>query len=94
MERVVTWGCFASQLNWAAADGMRQDWWSMQRRTDVGPVCLLTVQVALMSEVARARAVVDGHAGVAGVVEAWLSFLLNLAVEKANKVRCRVWDGW
>ncbi len=50
---------------------------------------MLTVQVALMSEVASARAVVDGHAGVAGVAEAWLGFVTNLAVEnKANKVRC------
>ncbi len=48
---------------------------------------MLTVQVTLMSEVARARAAVDGHAGVAGVVEAWLYFLRNLALEKANKVR-------
>ncbi len=47
-----------------------------------------TVQVALMSEVARARAVVDGHAGEVGVVYAWLGFLRNLAVEEANKVRC------
>ncbi len=50
-------------------------------------MCVLTVQVALMSEVARARAVVDGHAGVAGVAQAWLEFLTNLALEKANKVR-------
>ncbi len=50
-------------------------------------MCVLTVQVALMSEVARARAVVDGHAGVAGVVEAWLRFLWNLAAEEANGVR-------
>ncbi len=55
---------------------------------DVGPVCVLTVQVALMSEVARARAVVDGNVGVAGVVEAWLGLLFNLAAEEANKVRC------
>ncbi len=55
---------------------------------------MLTVQVALMSEVARARAAVDGHAGVAGVVEAWLRLLWNLAVEEANRVRCRVWSGW
>ncbi len=48
---------------------------------------MLTVQVALMSEVARAWAVVDGHAGVAGVAEAWLGFLRNLAVEEANRVR-------
>ncbi len=55
---------------------------------DVGPVYVLTVQVALMSEVARARAVVDGHARVAGVVRAWLGFLGSLGVEEANKVRC------
>jgi hypothetical protein len=46
------------------------------------------VQVALMSEVARARAVVDAHAGMVGVVEAWLGFLRILGVEKANRVRC------
>ncbi len=51
-------------------------------------VCVVTVQVALMSEVARARAVVDGHAGEADVVEAWLGFLRNLAAEEANRVRC------
>ncbi len=49
---------------------------------------MVTVQVALMSEVASARAVVDGHTRVAGVVEAWLGFLWNLAAEEANKVRC------
>ncbi len=65
-----------------------RDWLSIQHRTDVGPVCVLTVQVALMSEVARARAAVDGHAGVADVVEAWLGFLGNLAAENDNKVRC------
>ncbi len=54
---------------------------------------MLTVQVALMSEAARARAVVDGHVGVAGVVEAWLDFLRNLAAEEANRVRCCVWGG-
>ncbi len=59
------------------------------RRLDsTGWTCVLTVQVALMSEVARARAVVDGHAGEARVVYAWLVFLTNLAVEEANKVRC------
>ncbi len=50
-------------------------------------MCVLTVQVALMSEVARARAAVDSHVGVAGVVEVWLRFLGNLAVEEANRVR-------
>ncbi len=73
---------------WAAVDDLRRGWWSIEYMTDVGPVCVLTVQVALMSEVARARAVVDGHAGVAGVVEAWLGFLTTLAYEEANKVRC------
>ncbi len=48
---------------------------------------MVTVQVALMSEVARARTVVDGHAGEAGVVKAWLGFLWNLAAEHANMVR-------
>ncbi len=72
----------------------RQDWCSIQYR-GVGPVCVVTVQVALMSEVARARAAVDAHVRVAGVVEAWLGFLRNLSLEKANRVRCRcrVWDG-
>ncbi len=56
-------------------------------------MCVLTVQVALMSEVARARAAVDGHAGVAGVVEAWLAFLCNLAGEEANRVSCLTWGG-
>ncbi len=49
--------------------------------------------VALLSEVARARAVVDGHAGEAGVAEAWLGFLRNLAAEHSNKVRCLTWGG-
>jgi hypothetical protein len=56
--------------------------------TDVCRVHVDTVQVALMSEVARARAVVDAHTGVAGVAEAWLGFLRNLAAEEANTVRC------
>ncbi len=56
-------------------------------RTDVGPVYVLTVQVALMSAVSRARAAVDGHVRVAGVAEAWLGFLRNLAREHANMVR-------
>ncbi len=47
-----------------------------------------------MSEVARARAAVDAHVGVAGVAEAWLGFLRNLAAEKSNMVRCLMWDGW
>ncbi len=55
---------------------------------------MVPVQVALMSEVARARAVVDGHAGEAGVAEAWLGFLRNLAAEKANQVWCHMWGGW
>jgi hypothetical protein len=59
-----------------------------------GPVGVVTVQVALMSEVARARAAVNAHVGVASVAQAWLGFLLNLAVEKANKVRCLMLDGW
>ncbi len=54
---------------------------------------MVTVQVALMSEVARARAAVDGHAGEAGVAEAWLAILRNLAVEEANKVSCLTWGG-
>jgi hypothetical protein len=68
----------------------RPDWWSILYRTDshVGALCVSTVQVALMSEVARARAAVDAQVGVVGVAEAWLRFLLNLAAEKANKVRC------
>jgi hypothetical protein len=65
----------------------RRDWWSSWHRTDYGPVGAVTVQVALMSEVARARAAVDAHAGVAGVVDAWLGFLRYLSVEKANTVR-------
>ncbi len=48
---------------------------------------VVTVQVALMSEVASARAVVDGHAGEVGVAQAWLGFLRNLAYQEANKVR-------
>ncbi len=59
-----------------------------RRRDSTGWTCVLTVQVALMSKVARARAVVDGHAGEAGVVEAWLGFLWGLAAEHANRVRC------
>ncbi len=53
---------------------------------------MVTVQVALMSEVVRARAVVDGHAGEAGVV-AWLGFLCNLTGEEASRVSCLTWDG-
>jgi hypothetical protein len=49
-------------------------------------VCI--VQVALMSEVARARTALDAHIGAADVAEAWLHFLRNLAHEKANRVRC------
>jgi hypothetical protein len=60
----------------------------------VGPVCVVTVQMALMSEVARARAAVDAHAGVVGVERAWLGFLRNLAVERTNRVRCLMWDWW
>ncbi len=55
---------------------------------DICPVCVVTVQVALMSEVVRARAAVNAHAGVAVVVEAWLGFLWVLAAEDANKVKC------
>ncbi len=62
--------------------------------TDLCWVFVSTLQVALISEVARARAALDAHAGVAGVVEAWLRFLWNLAAEKANRVRCRLWGGW
>jgi hypothetical protein len=47
-----------------------------------------------MSEVARARAAVDAHVGVADVAEAWLYFLWNLSVEESNMVRCLMWDGW
>ncbi len=50
--------------------------------------------MALMPEVARARAAVDGHAGMAGVAQAWLGFLWGLGVEEANRVRCCVWGGW
>ncbi len=50
--------------------------------------CVSIAQMALMSEVARARAAVDGHVGVAGVAEAWLGFLRGLAAKKANRVRC------
>ncbi len=65
-------------------------------------LCVCTVQVVLMSEVARAGAAVDGHAGVAGVVdagvagvvEAWLGFLRNLALEEAYRVRCLTWGWW
>jgi hypothetical protein len=46
-----------------------------------------------MSEVARVQVAVDAHAGVPGVAEAWLGFLRNLALEKANRVRCHLWDG-
>ncbi len=65
----------------------RLNWWSIQYRVDVGPVCVDTVQGVLMSEVARARAAVDAHAGVVGVAEAWLGFLRNLSIEEANLVR-------
>ncbi len=47
-------------------------------------MCVLTVQASLMSEVARARAVVDVHIGVAGVVEAWLGFVYNLSSAATN----------
>ncbi len=47
-------------------------------------------QVPLMAEVPRARAALDAHVGVAGVAEAGLRFLRNLAVAEANKVRPRV----
>ncbi len=64
----------------------RRDWWSMHCRKDahVGPVCVVTVQVALMSEVARARAAVDAHVGVLGVAQAWLGFLHWLSSVAAN----------
>ncbi len=65
-----------------------RDWWSIQQDGRWSCVCVLTVQVALMSEVASARAVVDVNVGLAGVVEAWLGFLTNLCVEEANRVRC------
>jgi hypothetical protein len=47
-----------------------------------------------MLEVTSARAAVDAHAGVAGVAQAWLQFLSSVAIEEANKVRCRMEDGW
>jgi hypothetical protein len=64
------------------------------RRRD-GTVGLVTVQVALMSEVARARAAVDADVVAADVAEAWLRFLWTLSLEKGNRVRChcRVKDG-
>ncbi len=46
--------------------------------------CVTTVQVALMSEVARARAAVDVHIGVAGVADAWLGFLYWLSSVATN----------
>jgi hypothetical protein len=89
-------------VTWAVrhrnCSGLQQtpDWCSIQYRKDAraGPVCVITVQVALMSEVARARAAVDAHVGVVGVAEAWLGFLRNLAVEITNRVRCRLSDWW
>jgi hypothetical protein len=60
---------------------IRWEWWSIRCWTDVGPVC---VQASLMSEVARARAVVDAHIGVAGVAKAWLGLLSNLSSVTAN----------
>ncbi len=49
-----------------------------------------TAQVPLMVEVARARAALDAHVGVAVVAQAGLGFLKNLAVAEANLVRPRV----
>ncbi len=79
------WGL--SGFTTVAGCSTRRDWCGIQYR-GVGPAGVVTVQVALMSEVARARAAVNAHVGVAGVVEAWLDFLRNLALEKGNKVGC------
>jgi hypothetical protein len=54
------------------------------------PCVVCTAQVPLMAEVARARAALDAHVGVAGVAEAGLGFFRNLAVAEANRVRPRV----
>ncbi len=48
------------------------------------------VQVPLMAELPRARAGLDAHVGVAGVAEAGLGLLRNLAAAEANKVRACV----
>jgi hypothetical protein len=89
--RVVLWAFLHETIVFCSR---RRDWRCIQYRTDVGPVCVVIVQVALMSEVATAGAAMDAHAGVPGVAEAWLGFLSNLALEDANKVRYRVWNGW
>ncbi len=46
-----------------------------------------TAQVPLMAEVARARAALDAHVGVAVVAQAGLWFLKSLAAVEANRVR-------
>ncbi len=50
-------------------------------------------QVTLMAEVPSIAAAVDAHVGVAGVAEAGLAFLRDLASADANKVRPRVGSG-
>ncbi len=57
------------------------------------PCVMCMVQVPLMAEVPRARAALDAHVGVAGVAEAGLGFLMNLAAVEANAVRPRVCAG-
>ncbi len=54
------------------------------------PCVACIVQEALMAEVPRARAALDGHVGMAVVAEAGLGFLRNLAAADANRVRPRV----
>ncbi len=54
------------------------------------PCVVCVAQVPLMAEVPRARAALDAHVGEAGVAEAGLGFLWNLAMVEANKVRPRV----
>ncbi len=57
------------------------------------PCVACIVQEALMAEVPRARAALDAHVGVAGVVEQGLRFLGILSVAEANKVRPHLFEG-
>ena len=53
-------------------------------------LCLLVLQVALMSAVPSAMAALDGHRGVAVVAECGLGFLYNQSVADENNVRLGV----
>ncbi len=76
-----------------------QEWWldycrvGGSRVEGRAPCVVCMVQVPLMAEVPRARAVLDAHVGDAGVAEAGLRFLACLAATEANLVRPRMCEG-